>query len=150
MPDSTEPTSREGRGLGHHPAFTQAAGLHGGGEGTGPALRPGPDAGPLLWCKGAMDWVGGLLWLPATPTVFLRVTVRVCLRVTLRVLLRVTPRIFLRVTPRVSLRVTMRVFLRTTPKVFLSITLSPWLGPFCSNHKLWKLCPTHSFKELDP
>ena len=58
MPDSTEPTSREGRGLGHHPAFTQAAGLHGGG-GTGPAHRPGPDAGPLLWCKGAMDWVGG-------------------------------------------------------------------------------------------
>ena len=126
MPDSTEPTSQEGRGLGHHPAFTQVAGLHGGGEGTGPALRPGPDAGPLLWCEGAMDWVGGLLWLPATPRVFLRVTVRVCLRITLRVLLRVTP------------------------KVFLSITLSPWLGPFCSNHELWKLCPTHSFKELDP
>ena len=59
VPDSTEPTSREGRGLGHHPAFTQAAGLHGAGEGTGPALRQGPDAGPLLWCEGAMDWEGG-------------------------------------------------------------------------------------------
>lgn len=113
------------------------------GKGRGLGLpSAGPDAGPLLWCEGAVDWVGGLLWLPATPRVRLRGTLRAHLRVTLRVCLWLTLRVF----PRV----TMRVFLRATPKVFRNITLSPWLGPFCSNHKLWKLCPTHSFKELDP
>lgn len=140
MPDSTEPTSPEGTWSWSFPRFTQAARLHGEGGGTGACPLPVLMLDPAV-VRGCCG-LGRGLQAPCYSQGASKGHTEGASK-------GHTKGVSMAHTEGVS-AVTMRVFLRATPKVFRNITLSPWLGPFCSNHKLWKLCPTHSFKELDP